>query len=171
MRPVSLLVGLLLAAPLAADIQKTKPAGPQAVQDAKRQDAIRLMGILDWPRGNSEAAKKQLEAAAKDPNLKNFPAAYWKDYAAAATPEAFEAILVPLVEKVYTAQELKNLVKLLSSPEMKTVADKHPEALALLLDKAPGLIKPKAYEAFSKHMTEVGKKLQEKHGVKLPPKK
>jgi hypothetical protein len=146
---------------LTAEVQKPGAAAPAKESKdpkiAKQKDIVHLLKVLGWPAGNAEAARKQLQTAAKDPKYSNFPAAYWKDYESAATPEAFEKILVPLFEKAYTHDEIKTLLKFMGSPEFKFFAEKNPDVK----------VKKEAFEGFSKYMTEVGGKLREKHGVKV----
>lgn len=156
---------------LAADTQKPAVAAPAASKTTKAQDISHLLGALGWPEANSETARKQLATAAKDPKLAGYPAAYWKDYNEAASPAAFEKLLQPVFDQAYSHEEIKALVKLFASAEMKKVMEKHPEGLRLLLDKHPALLKAKSYDAFSKHLTEVGKELAKKHGIKSEPKK
>jgi hypothetical protein len=173
MRTAPIALAVLTFATLAADTQKTPPsAAVTENRAAKQKDISLLLSVLGWPKANSDAARKQLEGAAKDPKIHAFPAAYWKDYSDAAGPEAFEKLLAPIFDKAYTHAEVKALLNLFASPEFKQLMDKQPEGLKLFVDKNPSLLKAKAFQAYSAHMTEVGKKLREKHGVKLEePKK
>lgn len=163
MRLLPLALAAFAALALGAETQKAAPPvsakeGKDA-KEAKRKDISALLKLLAWPSTNSDAARQQLKAAAKEPSLASFPAAYWKDYEAAASPEAFERILVPLFDKAYSHEEIKTFIKLVSTPEFKLFAEKNPESL----------VKKDAYEGFSKYMTEVGGKLREKHGIKAVP--
>jgi hypothetical protein len=157
----------------AADVQKTPSvATTKNQQESKRDDVIHLLAALGMPQANSEAAKKQILSASKDPKLASLPESYWKDYLAAAGPGTFEKILVPIFDKAYSHAEIKALLALYASPEFKKVQEKHPEGFRMITEKNPLLLRGKAYEAFSSHMTEVGKSLQQKHGIKAPePKK
>jgi len=144
---------------LNAEIQKPGAKAPaKEAPVSKQKDIAQLLQLLGWPASNAEAARKQLQAAAKDPRFSNFPAAYWKDYESAATPEAFEKILAPLFDKAYTHDDIKGLIKFMGSPEFKFFAEKNPDVK----------VKKEAFEGFSKYMTETGGKLREKHGVKVP---
>lgn len=177
----TLTLATLLAAPL-PDVQPkasvqakgnpTAKAGSPAKTEAKlppkARDIAKLIFLLGLPQANSEAARKQLAAAAKDPKLSGYPEAYWKDYQEAASPDVFATLLHPLFDKAYTQDEVAQLVQLLESPEFKAAADKHPKGTALLFQKHPSLLTNAAYKRFSEHMSEVGKKLREKHGIKEP---
>lgn len=159
MRLAPLALSALMGLSLGADTQQAGAKAPaKAAPDPKRVDIVRLLKVLNWPAANSEAARKQIEAASKDPKFGAFPAAYWKDYEAAATPEAFEKILLPLFDKTYSHDEVKALLRLMATPEFKLFLEKNPDAM----------LRKDAYEGYSKYMTEVGGKLREKHKVVLP---
>lgn len=159
--PVAL--AALAALCLNAEIQKPSQTAPakesKEQKPTKQKDIVSLLKALGWPASNAEAARKQLQTAAKDPKLAAFPAAYWKDYEAAATPEAFEKILVPIFDKAYSHDEIKTILKFVSTAEFKFFLEKNPEVK----------VKKEAYEGFSKYMTEVSGKLRDKYGVKPPP--
>lgn len=167
MKTLSLALATLAAVNLAADTQKTAPtAASKENRDAKIKDIQRLLAALGMPQSNSDAARKQITTASKDPKLAAFPAAYWKDYLESASPETFEKLLLPIYDRAYSHEDIKAFLRLFASPEYKQVTEKQPEGMRLLAEKNPALLRGKAFEAFSAHMTEVGKKLQAKHGVK-----
>ena len=173
MRIPAIALALFAFASLAADTQKTPPSPVMKEnREAKQKDISLLLNVLGWPKANSDAARKQLEGAAKDPKIHAFPAAYWKDYSDAASPDAFEKLLTPIFDKAYSHSEIKALLNMFASPEFKQLMDKQAEGLKLFIDKNPSLVKAKAFQVYSAHMTEVGKKLREKHGIKVEePKK
>jgi len=158
-RMTPLALTALTALTLCAETQKpaavVPPKEAKEPKESKQKDIVRLLRIMGWPATNSEAARQQLQTTAKDTKFAGYPAAYWKDFEGAASPEAFEKILVPLFDKTYSHDEIKTFVKLLSSPEFKLFVEKNPDTK----------IKKEAFEAFSKYMTEAGAKLQEKHGI------
>lgn len=159
------------AAPTAKGATPEKSAAPAKAGDKlpqKAKDIARLLFVLGLPQANSESARKQLTAAAKDPKLSGYPAAYWKDYQDAAGPEVFANLLHPVFDKAYTAEEVSQLLQLMESPELKAAAEKHPKGMALFFQKHPSLLTNVAYKRFSEYMGEVGKKLREKHGLKEP---
>ena len=167
MKTLCLVLATLASGFLPADTQKTAPApATKESREAKTQDLQRFLAALGMPRSNSEAARKQITAASKDPKLAAFPPAYWKDYLDSASPETFEKLLLPIYDKAYSHEDIKAFLKLFASPEFKQVLDRQPEGMRLLTEKNPAMLRGKAFEAFSAHMTEVGRKLQEKHGVK-----
>lgn len=167
MKTLCLALATLAATNLVADTQKTAPpAASKENREAKARDIQRLLQALGMPQSNSEAARKQITAASKDPKLASFPAAYWKDYLESASPETFERLLLPLYDKAYSHEDIKALLRLFASAEFKQAMDKQPEGMRLLTEKNPAMLRGKAFEAFSAHMTEVGRKLQEKHGIK-----
>ena len=173
MRFAPLALASLALLNLAADTQK-KVAAPATKEprDSKQKDIVRLLGALGMPQANSEAARKQITAASKEARLASYPAAYWKEYLDAAAPETFEKILVPIFDKAYSHDEIRTFLKLYSSPEFKQLLEKQPEGTRLLTEKNPANLRGKAFEAFSAHMTEVGRTLQAKHGIKaVEPKK
>jgi uncharacterized protein len=140
----------------AASVPASEAKDAKDAKEAKRKDTVRLLKLIGWPATNSEAARQQLQNTAKDPKFAGYPAAYWKDFDAAASPEAFEKILVPLFDKTYSHDEIKSFLKLLNSPEFKLFVEKNPDTK----------VKKEAFEAFSKYMTETSSKLQDKHGLK-----
>lgn len=162
MRLMPAALAVLATFALNAEVQKPKPNAPaQAPKDpkqAKQKDILTLLRILDWPATNSEAARKQLDAAAKDPKAAGMPAAYWKEFHSAAMPDAFEKILIPIFDKAYTHDEVKSLIKLMNTPEFRLFLEKNPETK----------LKKEAFDGYSKYMTEVGAKLREKHTAKAP---
>jgi hypothetical protein len=165
------LAGLAFLA-MAADTQKTTaPATAKVSPDTKQNDIVRFLAALGMPKANSEAARKQITTASKDPKLSSYPAAYWQDYLESAAPATFEKILVPIFDKAYTHEEIKACLKMYGSAEFKQVMEKHPEGMLLLFEKNPAMLRGQAFEAFSTHMTEVGRKLQQKHGIKAPESK
>lgn len=98
----ALVLALLAPLGVAADTQKkTDPAPKKAATPAKEtgdsrtRDISRLLGMLGMPKANSEAARRQLAAAAKDPKLTGFPEAYWKEYNEAASPRPSRSCCCP----------------------------------------------------------------------------
>lgn len=167
MKPLCLALATLVAVNLPADTQKTAPpAASKENRDAKAKDIQRFLAALGMPQSNSDAARKQIAIASKDPKLAAFPASYWKDYLESASPETFEKLLIPLYDRAYSHEDIKAFLRLFASPEFKQVTEKQPEGMRLLAEKNPAMLRGKAFEAFSAHMTEVGRKLQAKHGVK-----
>ena len=162
MRSLTFALAALTTLSLGAEIQKPGAAAPakeaKDPKEAKNKDILRLLKLLGWPASNAEAARQQLQSSARDPRFSAYPAAYWKDYEAAASPETFERILLPIFDKNYSHEDIKTFIRLVSSPEFKFFMEKNPEVK----------VKKEAYETFSKYMTEVGGKLREKHNVKLP---
>ena len=69
-------------------------------------------------------------------------------------------------DRAYSHEDIKAFLRLFASPEFKQAMDKQPEGMRLLTEKNPAMLRGKAFEAFSAHMTEVGRKLQAKHGIK-----
>ena len=167
MRTASFALAALTSLSLTADTQK-RPTTPAAKAESKERDILRFLEALGMPQANSDAARNQISAAAKDPKLSAYPAAYWKDYQEAASPDAFRKFLLPIFDKAYSQDELRAFLKLLADPDFKKAADRNPEALRLFFEKHPAMLKGKAFETFSAYMTEVGKKLREKHGIKAP---
>lgn len=172
MRTIPFALAALALLPLAADTQKTAVPVAKEAPATKQQDLVRFLAALGMPKANSEAARKQITTASKEPRLAGYPAGYWSDYLAAAGPDTFEKLLVPIFDKAYTHEEIKAFLKLFASPEFKQAVEKNPEGYRLFMEKHPGMLRSQAFESFSSHMTEVGKKLQQKHGIKAPePKK
>jgi hypothetical protein len=172
MRMILLVLAALAFQPLTADTQKSTAPAVKESPATKQKDIIRFLTVLGMPQANSEAARKQITAASKDPKLAGYPAAYWKDYLDAAAPETFEKLLSPIFDKAYSHDEIKSFLKLFATPEFQKAVEKNPEGYRLFMEKHPGMLRAQAFESFSSHMTEVGKKLQQKHGIKAPePKK
>lgn len=174
MRTLSYALAFVALSSLAADTQKqpSVPAKTATRAESKERDILRFLEALGMPQANSEAASKQISAAAKEPKLSGYPAAYWKDYQESVSPDVFRKLLLPIFDKAYSHDEIKAFLKLLADPDFKKAADKNADGLRLFFEKHPALLKGKAFESFSAYMTEVGKKLRDKHGIKAPePKK
>lgn len=137
--------------PLHASPQK--PAAPAVAPSTKKADLVLLMKHLGIGSTNSEATHKQIQAARKDPKLANLPAGYWADLEKAANPQAFEQLLLPIFDKAYTHDEVRQLLRLMANPEFKLFMEKNP------LQK---LVR-EGYPAFSKYMDDQAKQLKEKY--------
>lgn len=138
---------------LPADASPQRPGATDAAPTTKTADLMQLIRRLAIGSTNADATRKQIQVARKDPKLASLPPAYWNDLEQVATPEVFERLMLPILDKAYTHEEVRQLLKLMTTPEFRLFMDKNP------LQK----VVREGYPVFSKYMDEQAKQLREKH--------
>jgi len=109
--------------PVRAETQKKAPATVQAEAAQKTADIKRWLSFSGVVAMQVDAAKKSLPATKARSN-KDIPEAFWTDYEKAITYESFEAAMVEVYEKNFSAAEMREFVKLIDSPTFKKFHEK-----------------------------------------------
>ncbi len=159
----ALLLALAASLPVAADTQK-KATPSQAEAAQKTADIkywLKYSGVVAIQVDN---AKKTLQGSRRV-SSKEIPDAFWEDFEKSITYEAFEAPMVEAYEKAFTAQELREYIKLLDNPVFRKFQEKDRKVQQELVGPA-----------LRKVMEDTSKRLMQKHKIekgapKAPAKK
>jgi F420-dependent methylenetetrahydromethanopterin dehydrogenase len=140
--------------PVRAETQKKAPATAQAEAAQKTADIKRWLAFSGVVAMQVDAAKRTLPATKARSN-KDIPEAFWADFEKAITYEAYEAAMVEVYEKSFSAAELREFVKLIDSPTFKKFHEKDKKVQAELVG-----------DALKRVMESNSKRLMQKHNPK-----
>ncbi|MBK8727118.1 MAG: hypothetical protein IPL96_14030 [Holophagaceae bacterium] len=147
----ALVLAALAALPAAADTQKKSPVAAQGEAAQKKADIKRYLMLSEGVKRQVDSARRSV-AGMKKGSSKEIPESFWVDLEKSVTPEAFEAAMAEVYDKKYTAQEMREIVKLIDNPVFK----KFSQIEQTEVQKAVG-------EALQRVMEENSKRLMPKH--------
>lgn len=135
----------------APDSEQKALAAAQGVNAQKKADIKRYLELSEGLNKQVEGAKRAIQAQ-RMKNGKDMPEAAWNNLLKAANREAFEAVMIGVYDKSYTAQEMKGILKLIDSPLFKKFSQNERTQVQKAIDTA-----------MDRTMTETSRRLMQKH--------
>jgi len=114
----ALVLAALAALPAAADTQKKPPVSAQSEAAQKKADIKRYLLLSEGVKRQVDSAKRSIVGMRRG-SSKEIPEAFWADLERSITYEAFEAAMLDVYDKRYTAQEIHEILRIIDNPIFK----------------------------------------------------
>jgi hypothetical protein len=135
----------------APDSEKKALAAVQGLNAQKKADIKRYLELTEGVSKQVDGARRAIQAQRRQGG-KDMPESVWTALLKAANREAFEAVMMEVYDKSYTAQEMKGILKIIDNPLFKRFSQNERTSVQKAIDAA-----------LDRTMTETSRRLMQKH--------